>query len=192
MPQIDLRIYKRKLRDEIKLFRRSLSPSKKAQLDEAIFKKLISTWQYKECDTIFIYASTDIEVDTKRIIEHSLSIGKKVALPRCVKNSRQMVFHYIEDLSQLKKGSFSVLEPDESLPVADNDDGLMIVPALALDNNGYRLGYGGGYYDRYLSKSQRESIGICYYENFRQSLLNGRYDVKLKAILTDRFVRRIR
>ena len=113
-------------------------------------------------------------------------------MPRCVKNTRKMVFHYIEDLSQLKKGSFSVLEPDESLPVADNDDGLMIVPALALDNYGYRLGYGGGYYDRYLSSSKRESIGICYYENFRQSMLHGRYDVKLKAILTDKFVRKIR
>ena len=73
MPQVDLRVYKSKLREEIKLFRKNLSSEEKAQLDEAIFKRLISTWQYRECKTIFIYASTDIEVDTVKIIEYSLS-----------------------------------------------------------------------------------------------------------------------
>lgn len=192
MAQIDLRIYKKKLRDEVKAYRRALSERQKEQQDEAVFRRLISTWQYRECKAIFIYASTDIEVDTYRIMRQAFADQKKVALPRCVPDSRDMVFHFIRDFSDLERGSFGVMEPKKTMPIADDEDGLMIVPALCLDNNGYRLGYGGGYYDRYLSRSSRESIGICYYDNFKTCLLHGKYDVALKAVLTDKFVRRMR
>lgn len=192
MQGIDLREYKGKLRGKIKLWRASLSPDEKEELDAEIFRRLIATYQYKNCDTVMIYASTAIEVDTFRIIEHALMTGRRVALPRCIKGTREMVFHYITDLSQLKTGSFGVLEPTEDLPVADTpENALMVVPALSLDSYGYRLGYGGGYYDRYLSASKSESIGICYSENYCYRLYHGRYDVPLGAVLTEKFVRRI-
>ena len=78
------------------------------------------------------------------------------------------VFHYITDLSQLKEGSFGVLEPTEDLPVADNpENALMVVPALSLDSFGYRLGYGGGYYDRFLPLCRKAAVILAAFEEQR-------------------------
>lgn len=193
MQRIDLREYKGKLRAKVKQFRGSLEPEYKAALDGEIKRRLVSTYQYKNCKTVMIYASTAIEVDTFGIIEQALADGKKVALPRCITGTREMSFHYVSDIVQLQKGSFGVLEPTQDMPLADNpDEPLMVVPALMLDSFGYRLGYGGGYYDRYLSAFEGESIGICYSENYCYRLCHGRYDVPLGAVLTDKFVRRIK
>ncbi len=193
MQRIDLREYKGKLRTKVKRWRGLLAPEQKAVLDSEIKRRLLGTYQYKNCMTVMIYASTSIEVDTFGIIEHALSVGKKVAMPRCISGTREMTFHYVSDVSQLKKGSFGVLEPTEDMPLADKPDKpLMVVPALMLDSFGYRLGYGGGYYDRYLSGFDGESIGICYSENYCYRLCHGRYDVPLGAVLTDKFVRRIK
>ena len=192
MQKLDLRIYKGVLRDKIKRWRAELDPGIKAKLDRRITDRLIASRQYDACKTVLIYASTPIEVDTFAIIDHALASGRRVALPRCIKGTRDMAFHFIEDVSQLSPGSFGVLEPAESLPVCQPDrNSLVVVPALALDSFGYRLGYGGGYYDRYLSRCGCESIGICYSENYRFRIYHGRFDVPLKAVLTDKFIRRI-
>ncbi len=192
MPKIDLREYKGNLRADIKQRRLQMDKRYKSRLDGRIRQRLISTYQYRECDTLLIYASTAIEVDTFSIIEHALNHGRRVALPRCISGTRDMVFHYITDTNQLKPGSFGVLEPTEDLPVWQTEDGgLAVVPALSLDSFGYRLGYGGGYYDRFLSKFTGETVGITYSENFCYRLNHGRYDVPLGAVLTDKFVRKI-
>ena len=192
MPGLDLREYKGKLRAKIKAWRAALPPEDKEQLDAEIRRRLLATYQYRNCKTLMIYASTAIEVDTFGILRDALASGRRVALPRCVKGTREMVFHDITDLSQLQKGSFGVWEPTEDLPVTERPESpLMVVPALSLDSFGYRLGYGGGYYDRYLSRFEGESIGICYSENTCYRLYHGRYDIPLGAVLTEKYVRRI-
>lgn len=192
MPKIDLREYKGSLRAEIKAKRSAMDKRYKARLDSRIRQRLIATYQYRDCDTLLIYASTAIEVDTLGIIEHALQNGRRVALPRCISGTRDMTFHYITDVSQLKPGSFGVLEPTEDLPQWQNTDGgLAVVPALSLDSFGYRLGYGGGYYDRFLSNFTGETMGITYSDNYCYRLNHGRYDIPLGAVLTDKFVRKI-
>ena len=192
MQGIDLREYKGKLRVKIKAWRASLSPEEKAALDDGVRRRLLATYQYRDCRTLMIYVSTPIEVDTRAVIEAALASGRRVAVPRCVPGTREMTFHYIESLSQLRPGTFGVLEPPEELPEAvDPEAPLMVVPALSLDAFGYRLGYGGGYYDRCLSRFAGQSIGLCYSENTCYRLCHGRYDVPLKAVLTEKYVRRI-
>lgn len=192
MPKIDLREYKGNLRTEIKQWRTNLDKRYKSRLDSRLRQRLIATYQYRDCDTLLIYASTAIEVDTFAIIEHALQHGRRVALPRCIKGTRDMAFHYITAVDQLKPGAFGVLEPTEDLPIWQPEDGgLAVVPALSLDSFGYRLGYGGGYYDRFLSGFTGETIGITYSENYCYRLNHGRYDVPLGAVLTDKFVRKI-
>ena len=192
MQKIDLRQYKGELRAGIKQRRASLDPQDKAKLDAELRHRLIATYQYRECKVLLIYASTAIEVDTFDIIRHALLHGRRVALPRCIDGTREMSFHYITDLDQLELGSFGVLEPPASLPEWQPEHGgLAVVPALSLDSFGYRLGYGGGYYDRFLSKFTGDTIGITYSENYCYRLNHGRYDVPLKAVLTEKFVRKI-
>ena len=192
MQGLDLREYKGKLRVKIKAWRAALPAAEKAALDDGIRRRLLATYQYRDCRTLMIYVSTDIEVDTRAIIAAALTSGRQVAVPRCVPGTREMTFHYITDLSQLRSGTFGVLEPSEELPLAETPVApLMVVPALSLDAFGFRLGYGGGYYDRCLSRFEGESIGICYSENTCYRLCHGRYDVPLKAVLTEKYVRRI-
>ncbi len=193
MQRINLREYKGELRAKAREYRASLSSKEKRRLDNAIFNRLISTYQYRECNVLLIYASTAIEVDTERIIEHALQSGRRVALPRCVKGTRDMVFHYITDISQLESGTFGVMEPTEDLPIWQREDGgLAVVPALMLDGFGFRLGYGGGYYDRFLSDFTGETVGITYSRNFCYRLNHGRYDIPLGAVLTEKFIRKIK
>ena len=102
-----------------------------------------------------------------------------------------MEFHYISSFDDLERGAFNVLEPKEELEiVTDYSDTLMVVPALSLDSFGYRLGYGGGYYDRYLARYDFDTVGICYAEDYMYRMLHGRYDCPLGLIVTDRFIRR--
>jgi len=186
MPVIDLRIYKRELRDGIKARRRALSPEAKAEADRAIARRLLDTWQYRECETLMIYASTAIEVDTYQVIERALADGKRVALPRCIPGTRNMNFHYVGSLDELSPGTFSVNEPSADAPLVSRPErALMVVPALSLDWSGYRLGYGGGYYDRYIADFKGRTIGVCYARDCRRRLRHGRFDRTVDVIITE-------
>ena len=137
---------------------------------------------------MFTYVSTPIEVDTRALINHSLKSGKKVAVPRCVPGTREMEFYYINSLDELEKGTFNVDEPnpDKSKAATEFKKSICIVPALCFDKRGYRLGYGGGYYDRFLSKYNGYSIGICYNNCIVPKLIHGRFDRKPDIVVTDK------
>ncbi len=167
MPQIDLREYKKDLREKRKARRAALDSDRKRFMDRCIADRITSLYQYKNAKTVMIYASTAIEVDTFEIINRAFEDNKRVALPRCEKGTRNMEFYYIESLDDLESGSFNVLEPKEFCEqVREYADTLMVVPALALDSFGYRLGYGGGYYARYLARYRFTTVGICYSDDY--------------------------
>ncbi len=191
MPGIDLREYKKNLREKRKRRRMAMLPEQKSTMDSRIARRVVSLHQYDNAHTVMIYASTPIEVDTFEIIKRAFEDGKRVALPRCIKGTRNMEFHYIQSLDDLECGTFNVLEPKPELEtVTDFNGAIMIVPALGLDSFGYRLGYGGGYYDRYLARDDFVTVGICYADDYMYRMFHGRYDCPLGLIVTDRFVRR--
>lgn len=185
MQRINLKEYKNELREVAKEYRLSLSPEEKGEMDRAVLGNVLRLRQYKKYGTLFIYVSTPIEVGTREIIASALAAGKKVAVPRCIPGKYEMTFHYIESLDDLHPGAFSVDEPDEKLPVAEfNEDSLMILPALVVDRAGYRIGYGKGYYDRYMSGFSGPTAGLCYSENFVGKIHHGRYDYPVDVIVT--------
>ncbi len=188
MRGIDIRPLKQRMRDEIKDWRRSMSAETKAAYDSKILEKLLSVREYQACKIVLTYVSLPIEVDTLRLILRALADGKRVAVPRCVDDSRLMEFYFIESLDQLVPRTFGVLEPikERCELVRDFQDSICIVPALAYDRAGYRLGYGAGYYDRFLSGYPGVKIGIVYARNLRRRLWSGRYDIPVDLILTER------
>lgn len=187
---MDIRIYKNELRAKYKSIRFNMSNEEKSLLDEKIYSKLCSLISYKSCKTVFIYVSTPIEVDTRRFIMKALSDGKTVAVPRCISGTRNMSFHVIKSLDELEKGAFSVDEPIDNpkMVITDYNQSICIVPALCFDKSGFRLGYGKGYYDRFLSKYTGAVIGICYSNCITNSLITGRYDRKCDVVVTDKGV----
>lgn len=190
MRPVDIRQYKTELRNSIKEERRNMDPRQKAELDAGVTRNVFRLYQYKAAKTILVYVSTAIEVDTFEIIKGALKDGKRVAVPRCIPDTRLMEFHYIESLEDLSPGAFGVLEPDESLPIVEDFTGcLMLLPALSIDYLGFRLGYGKGYYDRYMSRFTGACAGICYSEYIRRHMYHGRYDRPVDVIVTEKWIK---
>lgn len=158
----------------------------KENTDLIIAENLLSLEEYKNSQTVLIYASLEDEIKTDSIIDSALSENKRVAVPFCVDKQGKMEFYLINSLSQLKKGAFNVREPDvnscERLDSFDNS--VIIVPGLLFDLNGYRLGFGKGYYDRFLSDKSIFSVGLCYEELLVSSVPAESFDKKVDVIIT--------
>ena len=185
---IDIRPIKKKMRSEAKAGRLSMDAATKRSLDKKICNRLLNLWTVRETSTFLCYVSTEIEVETKTFINALLNAGKKVAVPRCEGGPSEMNFYYINSLDELSAGSFGVLEPesDKEKMLTETENTICIVPAFMFDKSGYRLGYGKGYYDRYLSKYKGTSIGICYSENIKEELFHGKYDRTVDMIVTEK------
>lgn len=176
---------KKILRDK---FRAVRDTAKSEDKDNKIFNLTVESEFFRCADIIFAYFSVGSEADTLKIIHYALSEGKKVALPKCTDKKGAMDFYFIDDTdSSLEEGMFSLKEPDISSceKAYASDNSLCIVPALAMDKDGYRLGYGGGYYDRFLSSFKGATVGLCYKECFCDELPRDKYDIRLDTIITD-------
>lgn len=190
MQPLDIRKYKQSIRKACKTRRAEMPKDLKDGLDAAIAENVKRLNEYKPAKTLLVYVSTPIEVDTKKIIENAWADGKMVAVPRCIPETRDMEFHYITDFNQLSPGSFSVLEPSENAEiVTDFTDCLMIVPGMQFDMNGYRLGYGKGYYDRYMVRFTGKAAGICYSNELKPYMHHGKFDRRVDMIVTDKKIK---
>ena len=192
MSVTDIRPIKTELRNKYRSLRQSMPQEIKHQKDEAIADKVRNLWQYENNNILLVYVSTAIEVDTFRIIRNALEDGKRVAVPRCVPDSRLMEFYYISSTDDLAPGMFGVLEPEAepSRLYSEREGGLCLVPAFSYDWSGYRLGYGKGYYDRFLSHFNGNIVGICYSDCVQRTLPHGRYDRPVELLVTDKYLRR--
>lgn len=192
MPLGDIRPLKAQLREQYKSYRRSMPPEIKKACDQQIADRVTALWQYRHNSLLLTYVSTSIEVDTHEIIRRALADGKRVAVPRCVPGTRNMEFYLIRGLEELAPGTFGVLEPEPNPKnlLTDFSHGLCLIPALCYDWKGFRLGYGKGYYDRFLARFGGHMIGICYSECVRRKLPHGRFDRPAELLVTERYLRR--
>lgn len=184
---------KARLRTEIKEYRRSISVSDKNILDGKVFDNLLKSGLIENRKLVLAYISTEIEVGTRSIIDFCLENGIGVAVPRC-SGKRKMDFFMYSHSAIMEKSPFGILEPvpEKCIPVTDFYGALCIVPGLAFDRYGYRLGYGGGFYDSFLEKEQGlVTVGICYHENIFDKLPTGDFDKKVNFIVTDKFTEEI-
>lgn len=189
----DVREYKKELRARFKKLRLEIPAEKKLEKDAKIRVGVMNLPEYKACKTLLCYVSKDAEVDTHKLIEAAIKAGKTVAVPYCVEGTRDMEFYKITSLSQLMPGTFGVLEPvaDGKNRIIDFSGAICVLPGLVFDMAGFRLGYGGGYYDRFLSRKYRGvTVGICYSECTMNSLRHGRFDMACSMLVTDLFIKR--
>ena len=190
----DIRAYKKEQRKKYRGLRKAMSPEEKERYDREICRKVMQTPEYQAASTILAYVSLDIEVDTLRLIEQMLKEGKRVAAPRCIDGTCEMEYYVITSLEQLSPRTYGVLEPDaERCPkLTDFQNSLCLVPGLAFDHQGFRLGYGKGYYDRFLCRYSWPKIGMVYENCVTPKLHHGRFDVSVDLIVTEEQLRRTR
>lgn len=185
----EIRTQKNELREKYKEARRLIPKEKRDEFDKNISKRFSESITYNYSDSILFYASTDDEINTWILLEKALSDGKKVYFPKCYENS-QMKFFRINSKDDLKKGMFGLYEPEES----DEEfctktlNSICIVPGLLFDKEGYRIGYGRGFYDRFLSKFSGVSVGLCYRELFMPKLPRGHFDRHVDIVITEKGV----
>lgn len=177
---------KSELRKEIKHQRKLIQ--NKDFLDETIVNQLLNSSYYKSSNTILSYASLDDEICTDKLINNALSDGKTVALPYCCDNEGHMLFYIIKSMDDLVSGSFGVREPniDKCKQLNNFDNALIIVPGLCFSQNGNRLGYGKGYYDRFLQNNSLISIGLCYNSFIKNDVPTDKYDIPVDFIISEK------
>lgn len=150
--------------------------------DRLIRKNLRELDIYKKAKSVFIFISYKSEVDTRGIIDDILADGKKLLVP-LVKGS-EMIAVEVKGIDDLEANKMGILEPKSGKEVRDVD--LTITPGLAFDKAGYRLGYGGGYYDKFFAKVDTIRMGIGYLDQFVEELVHEDYDKPLEYLLTEK------
>lgn len=162
----------------------------KKEKDVNIFNNIVNSSNYKQALVILCYFPREDEVNTIPIITKALKDNKKVALPVCLDGRGNMEFYYINSIDNLNVGFFGILEPekkDDNL-VRDFNNSLCIVPGYTFDKSGYRLGYGKGFYDKFLSLHDIATIGLCYEEFLAKELPKNEFDKKVDYICTEKEV----
>lgn len=178
------------LRKNIYDLRNKINKGIKKKMDFDIFNALTSSNEYKHCSTLFIYVSKSIEVNTYDIMMHAFKEKKIVLVPKCNAQDLTMSFYRVTSFNDLKKGYFKIYEPIEEKceKFDDFSSGLCIVPGLCFDIYGYRLGYGKGYYDRFLKNFSGTKIGVCYSDYILKKLPVDVYDEKVDVLVTEKNV----
>ena len=173
---------KTQLRRSIRVQKRAMTEaeieSRSARLGELFAQSPL----YQAAATIYGYLPYNQEVRTVPMLEQALKDGKKVAVPKCY--GEEMRFIYLEDLSQVTPGYAGIPEPIADGPVAGDKTALVLMPGLAFDPEGHRIGYGGGFYDRFLSdEPDHPTLALCYEFQMLPHLETEAHDIPVDCVL---------
>ena len=172
-----------------KELRRSIRERKRAMTEEEIVSRseklgvlFAQSEAYKNAKTIYGYLPYNQEVRTVPMLEQALKDGKKVAVPKVYGD--EMKFLYLDDLTKVSKGYAGIPEPIADGPVADDETALVLMPGLAFDPQGHRIGYGGGFYDKFLAaEPNRPTLALCYEFQMLPELDTEEHDIPVDTVL---------
>ena len=155
-----------------------------------ITRKVLSSDEFQSASTIGITISRYPEVDTRALIEAAWKTGKRVAVPKCLHATREMNFRCISTFNSLETVYVNLLEPiiDETVPVGKHEIDLQIVPGVIFSDEGYRIGFGGGYYDRYMSDFKGDTLSLAFLCQTGQEVPVESHDVPVNKIFTEKKV----
>lgn len=173
--------------------RRSIPSDLKAEMDARICKSALNLASFRFSKVVLLYAPIKGEIDLMPFAREAMAKGKAVAFPRCNTADHTMTYHFVRDLDELVPGAMNIPEPREDAPIYDPESDLReavcFIPALIYDEGGYRVGYGGGYYDRYLRRFSGSKVGVIYSDFIVKKVPRGRFDMKCDIMLTEKNVR---
>lgn len=180
-------ITKDKIRQEMKEVLGRISKIEYEQKSFQIAKELFQLKEWKEANTIGLTISNPPEVNTYFLIKQAWLEGKTVAVPKCKPKEKQLDFRIISSFTELENTYIHLLEPNIELtePLAKKEIDLLIVPGLAFCNKGYRIGFGGGYYDRFLIDYEGNTIALAFQEQLLKEIPTDSYDLKVNRIILE-------
>ena len=167
--------------------RSSIPEKTRKEKSEAVCNTILSLPSFSKCDVIFLYAPIKSEVNIYPLFNEAIKRGIRVAFPISIKESSTLDFRFVNEDAELILGTYSIREPRADLPKAIfTERSLCIVPALSFDKSGNRLGYGKGFYDRFLSSFNGISIGVTFSELKSDALPTDKFDIPVDIIITDK------
>jgi 5-formyltetrahydrofolate cyclo-ligase len=180
-----MRENKKKVRQRIKSRLMEMTQEEHEELSKKIAENLYSLDEWKKAQTIGITISIPPEVPTVRIIEQAWSEGKEIAVPKCDPGNKTMEFKKITSFNQLESVYSGLLEPIEETDKATIEElDVLVVPGLAFSKEGYRLGFGGGYYDRFLSCYRGDTLALTYELQLIDDLPMEVHDIAVDKLIT--------
>lgn len=173
---------KQELRRTIREKKRSMTPEQIEEKSGLLARLFFESDVYRQARTIYGYLPYNQEVRTVPMLEQALRDGKRVAVPKCY--GEEMRFIYMTDLSSVERGYAGIPEPVADGPVAEDPTALVLMPGLAFDRAGRRVGYGGGFYDRFLeAEPEHPTLALCYDFQMVEELETQPHDVPVDTVL---------
>lgn len=180
---------KKEIRKKYKTMRDQMDQREVRTLSERICEHIINLDDFSKAEYIYAYYPLGNEADIRAAVEEAWRLGKRVAFPKVFGD--EMRFFEIDDFSHLHPGTFGVMEPEENQP-ADWQQVLILVPGVAFDMTGNRMGFGKGYYDRYLEQMpEAVTVGIAYGLQIAEYIPTEPTDVRLNYVVTEEDIRKI-
>ena len=181
------------LREKCKAARLSIAPGLKEKAEDLICESTLRLIDEISPSQVLCYVSSSmIEINTTNIINTLLKKNYEIAVPKCTGNGNDMFFYVINDLSELKKGRFGILEPspEECELSCITGDSVCIVPGLAFDEENRRIGFGKGYYDKFLLSYRGISVGLCLECCIENEIPHEYHDQTINIVITEKKIRR--
>ena len=173
---------KKTLRATIREKKRAMTPAEIERKSRVLGEKFAQTELYRQANTIYGYLPYNQEVRTIPILEQAIRDGKQVAVPKVY--GEEMKFHYLADLSRVEIGYAGIPEPLGDEPVAEDTEALVLMPGLAFDKAGHRVGYGGGFYDKFLANEPgHPTVALCYDFQVLPHLDTEEFDVPVDLVI---------
>lgn len=173
---------KTQLRRIIRDQKRAMTLATIEEKSRLLAEQFITSEAYRQAHSIYGYLPYNQEVRTIPMLEQALRDGKRVAVPKCYGD--EMRFIWMEDLSLVEKGYAGIPEPIADTPVADDPTALVLMPGLAFDPHGHRIGYGGGFYDRFLeAEPNHPKLALCYDFQMLEHLQTEAHDIPVDWVL---------
>ena len=173
---------KKALRSEIRAMKRAMTEEEIQLRSQKLGEKFLASEAYRNAKTIYGYLPYNQEVRTTPMLVQALKDGKKVAVPKCYGD--EMRFIYMDDLTKVEKGYANIPEPIADGPIADDPTALVLMPGLAFDPQGHRCGYGGGFYDKFLSAEPgHPTLALCYEFQMLPELETEEHDIPVDYVI---------
>ena len=170
------------LRKIIREKKRAMSAEQITQASERLAQLFLASSYYKNAKSVYGYLPYNQEVRTVPMLEQARKDGKRVAVPKIFGD--EMKFIWLDDLSAVSKGYSGIPEPINDGPIADDPNALVLMPGLAFDPQGHRIGYGGGFYDRFLaSEPDHPTLALCYDFQLLDHLETEPFDINVDCVL---------
>lgn len=173
---------KKELRRQIREQKRAMTEEQIVAASIRLGELFLNCSQYQAAKTIYGYLPYNQEVRTVPMLEQAMKDGKRVAVPKCYGD--EMRFIYMDDLSKVEKGYANIPEPIADDPVADDPTALVLMPGMAFTTDGKRMGYGGGFYDKFLAaEPNHPTVALCYDFQMVEDLPTEDYDIPVDCVL---------